>query len=159
MFIPNIRSEVFRQGSKRFLIPDPHQGIYVFLTLKNIWPGNMIRDIHPRSRIRILVFLSIPDPGSRGQKGTGSRIRNTNYNTYIYPQQAVTVLRSPFTYPKTCHLSLINLLQLQGWIRRMRWKVGTWPGLNHSKSTTLLPSVTVWGWIEKFLFRIIRDGI
>ncbi len=26
------------------------------------------------SRIRILTFLPIPDPGSRGQKGTGSRI-------------------------------------------------------------------------------------
>jgi hypothetical protein len=34
-----------------------------------------IRD--PRSGIR---KKPIPDPGSRGQKGTGSRIRNTEYN-------------------------------------------------------------------------------
>ncbi len=39
-----------------------------------------IRDVHPgsecfRSRIRI---FSIPDPRSRGQKGTGSRIRNAD---------------------------------------------------------------------------------
>jgi hypothetical protein len=30
--------------------------------------------VHPGSRIRILDFLPIPDLGSRGQKGTGSRI-------------------------------------------------------------------------------------
>ncbi len=30
-----------------------------------------IRDVYPGSRIRL---FSIPDPGSRGQKGTGSRI-------------------------------------------------------------------------------------
>jgi hypothetical protein len=40
----------------------------------------MMRDVHPGSgsRIRILTFLPIPDPGSRGQKGTGSRIRIRN---------------------------------------------------------------------------------
>ncbi len=31
-------------------------------------------------RVRILIFLHIPDPRSRGQKGTGSRIRNTAIN-------------------------------------------------------------------------------
>ncbi len=40
--------------------------------LKNMVLGSGIRD--PRSRIR---KKPIPDPGSRGQKGTGSRIRNT----------------------------------------------------------------------------------
>jgi hypothetical protein len=38
----------------------------------------MIRDVHPESRI--LIFTH---PGSRGQKGTGSRIRNTVYNMYL----------------------------------------------------------------------------
>jgi hypothetical protein len=33
----------------------------------------MIRDVIPD-----LDFLPIQDPGSRGQKGTGSRIRNTD---------------------------------------------------------------------------------
>jgi hypothetical protein len=32
----------------------------------------MIQDVHPGSRIRILIFLPIPDPGPRGQKSTGS---------------------------------------------------------------------------------------
>jgi hypothetical protein len=38
--------------------------------------GNMIRVAHPGSRIHILTFYPsrIPDPGSKGQKGTGSLI-------------------------------------------------------------------------------------
>jgi hypothetical protein len=48
----------------------------------------MIRDAHPGSgsrirRIRILI-LPIPDPGSKGQKGTGSRIRNTGNGNTIF---------------------------------------------------------------------------
>jgi hypothetical protein len=41
--------------------------------------GNMIRDVHSvsESRIWMLIFT---DPGSRGQRGTGSRIRNTDYS-------------------------------------------------------------------------------
>ncbi len=31
------------------------------------------------SQIQILIFLPIPDLGSRGQKGTVSRIRNTGF--------------------------------------------------------------------------------
>ncbi len=40
----------------------------------------MIRVVHPGSRIRMLTFYPswIPAPGSRGQKGTGSRIRIRN---------------------------------------------------------------------------------
>jgi hypothetical protein len=38
----------------------------------------MIRVVHSRSRIRILT-LSIPDPRSRGQKGTGSWIPDPQY--------------------------------------------------------------------------------
>ncbi len=43
----------------------------------------MIRVVHPGSQIPDPDFLPIPDPGSRGQKGTGSqiRIRNTGINT------------------------------------------------------------------------------
>jgi hypothetical protein len=38
-----------------------------------------------------LDFLPIPDPGSRGQKGTGSQIRNTATNNRLY-----TVLYSSY---------------------------------------------------------------
>jgi hypothetical protein len=48
----------------------------------------MIRVVHPGSRIRMLTFYPsrIPDPRSRGQKGTGSRIRirNTAEKTIIF---------------------------------------------------------------------------
>jgi hypothetical protein len=78
-------------------IPDPnffHPGFRIrvrfkelsILNPKNCFQtlGKMIRDVHPRSgsRIRNLIFLLIPDPGSRGQKGTGSRIRIRNNGTY-----------------------------------------------------------------------------
>jgi hypothetical protein len=54
-------------GSKRLQIldPDPHQRIEV-------------KKLFLSSRIRILIFLPIPDPGSRCQKGTASRIRIRN---------------------------------------------------------------------------------
>jgi hypothetical protein len=52
------------------------------LRIRDVYPGSRIRTVsildpeseflHPGSRFRI--FLPIPDPGSRGQKGTGSRI-------------------------------------------------------------------------------------
>ncbi len=58
----------------------PHTRIKYFWTQK-LLPlsklfGNIIRDVHPGCSpwIRILIFTN---PGSRGQKGTGSRIRNT----------------------------------------------------------------------------------
>ncbi len=58
-------------------IPDPHQRIYVFITQKTdkfskIRSGALFPD--PGSWIRIFSILD-PDPGSRGQKRTGSRIR------------------------------------------------------------------------------------
>jgi hypothetical protein len=37
----------------------------------------MIRVVHPRSRILIFYPSRTPDPGSRGQKGIGSRIQNS----------------------------------------------------------------------------------
>jgi hypothetical protein len=59
-------------GSKRFPDPHLHQRIYVFQPivskLSKIWSGMFIPD---------LDFWPIPDPGSRDQKGTGSRICNT----------------------------------------------------------------------------------
>ncbi len=60
-------SEFFHPGAKRFRIPDPdlHQRILV-ITLKNF-----IQD-------QDLDFFSFPEPGSRGQKGTRSRIRIRN---------------------------------------------------------------------------------
>ena len=37
----------------------------------------MIRDVYPESRIRILIFLPIPDPRIQGSKSPRIRIRNT----------------------------------------------------------------------------------
>ncbi len=67
-----------------FSIPDPGTASrnLSILSQKNGFYalGNMIRVVHPRSRIRILTSYPsrIPDPGSRGQKGTRSRIRIRN---------------------------------------------------------------------------------
>ena len=67
-------------------IPDPGSSSknLSVLTQKNCFQalGNMIRVVHPGSRPPDSVFLLIPDPGSRGQKGTRSRnwIRNTAQN-------------------------------------------------------------------------------
>ncbi len=74
MFIPN--PNVFYPGSEFFSIPDPGSKILSIFTQENgflalgIWSGLFIPDRDPG-------FLSTPEPGSRGQKGTGSRIRNT----------------------------------------------------------------------------------
>ncbi len=49
-----------------------------------------IEDGHPGFGSRIWNFFSIPAPGSRGQKSTGSRIRIRNsgpYNTPFSPQE------------------------------------------------------------------------
>ncbi len=78
IFLSRIRifqSTIPDPESKRFRIPDPDQRISIFNTkiafkLSDIWSGMFIPDPD-------LVFLLIPDPASRGKKGTGSRIRNT----------------------------------------------------------------------------------
>ncbi len=67
-------------GSKRF--PDPgyesaanNLSILtqkLFLSSRKYYPGCC------SSLIRILIFLPVPNPGSRGHKGTGSRIRIRN---------------------------------------------------------------------------------
>jgi hypothetical protein len=53
----------------------------------------MILDVHPGSRIRI---FPIPDPGSgfRGQKSTGSRIRNTGWHI-LYSMYCASRGRAP----------------------------------------------------------------
>jgi hypothetical protein len=65
-------------GSGVKKIPDPGSGS----ASKNlsILTQKKIVSVHPGSgsRFRILILLPIPDPGTRGQKGTGSRIRILN---------------------------------------------------------------------------------
>jgi hypothetical protein len=69
--IPDLGSEFFpsRIRIKEFKYLNPKKWFLSVSSRKN--------DPGCSSRIRILTFLSIPDPGSRCQKGTGSRIRNT----------------------------------------------------------------------------------
>ena len=67
MFIPD-------PGPKRFRIPDQNNRILVFLTQKMVLSSRKNDlDVHPGSGSRIWIRdFSIPDPGSRSQKGTGS---------------------------------------------------------------------------------------
>jgi hypothetical protein len=55
MFIPDPNFSIPDPGSKKFRIPDPHQR---FLTQNIVYKlsGNMIRDVHRGSRIRIMNF-------------------------------------------------------------------------------------------------------
>ncbi len=88
MFIPDSGSNFFPSRIRTVSIPDPGSASKNLSILtqkkKNGFKAleNMIRVVHPGSWIRILDpdpdFLPIPDPGSRGQKGTGSRIRIRN---------------------------------------------------------------------------------
>ncbi len=80
MFIPD--PNFFHPGYRVKKIPDPESGSAsknwstVFLTqkivskLSEIWSGMLFRIWTPDPD---LDLLPIPDPGSRGQKGTGSR--------------------------------------------------------------------------------------
>jgi hypothetical protein len=56
---------------------DPHKRIEVFLTQKIVYKLSEISSgmVIPDPDFE---FLPIQDPGSRSQKGTGSRIRNTD---------------------------------------------------------------------------------
>jgi hypothetical protein len=47
----------------------------------------MFRDVHPGSGSRILIFLPIPDPGSRGQGTTGSQTPATLLETNFRSRQ------------------------------------------------------------------------
>jgi hypothetical protein len=88
-FISDTNFFPFRILDPNFYIPDPRQRIKVFYGFKAL--GNMIRVVHPGSELFIPdpscssripdpdpEFLPIPDPGSRGQKGSGSRTRIRN---------------------------------------------------------------------------------
>ncbi len=68
---PNIFYPGFRIRIKEFKYLNPKKMVPKLL---EIWFGLFIPDPD---------FLHIPDPGSRGQKGTGSRIRNTGYHAYF----------------------------------------------------------------------------
>jgi hypothetical protein len=84
-----------------FSIPDPRIRIIEFKYLNpNKWFINSrIYDPGPSSRIRI--FYPIPDPGCRGQKGTGSWIRNTGFYAACPPYGQNYVLRFflPLSFP------------------------------------------------------------
>jgi hypothetical protein len=90
IFIPDPNFSIPNPGSKRFLIPDPHQHqrINVFLTKKLFLSS---RKYGPGCSPRIQIpdpdldFIPIPDPGSRVQKDTESqiRIRNTDFYDII----------------------------------------------------------------------------
>ncbi len=77
VFISDPGSDFFPSRIRMFSIPDPHQKNLSIFTpkmvsqLSEIWSGLFIPDPDPD-------FLHIPDPGSRGQKGTGSWIRIRN---------------------------------------------------------------------------------
>ncbi len=68
-------------------IPDPDPKNLNIFTLKivsklsEIWSGMFIPDPDPGPDLN---FLPIPDPGSRDQKGTASRIRNFATLSYLF---------------------------------------------------------------------------
>ncbi len=75
MFNPDPESEFFYPRSR---IQDQTKNLNIITQkivskLSEIWPGMFIPDPN-------LKFLLIPDPGFRGQKGIGSRSRDTEKN-------------------------------------------------------------------------------
>jgi hypothetical protein len=79
----------------------------IVIKLSKIWdwnPGSGIRD--PGSGIR---KKSISDPGSRGQKGTGSRIRIRNTELFSAYLMASTWLSTSSSSPSASLLSLHSL--------------------------------------------------
>jgi hypothetical protein len=106
MFIPDPNFSIPDPGFKKSLDPGSGSPSKSFKYFYEIWSGMFIRDVHPGSRTPDpdLDFLPIkdpgsggqkrhripdplakkaPDPGSRGQKGTGSRIRILHTAFYI----------------------------------------------------------------------------
>jgi hypothetical protein len=68
--VPSISRKPSVQLTIKYPDPDPHQNVMDPLHCLELWvwdPGFEIRN----------PIKTIPDPGSRDQKGTGSRIRNT----------------------------------------------------------------------------------
>jgi hypothetical protein len=83
--IPEPNFSIPDPGSNRFRILDPHPRILVgtvrIFNPKNCYKalGKISRFVHPGSRILTFYPSRNPDPGSRGEKGTGSRIRIRNF--------------------------------------------------------------------------------
>jgi hypothetical protein len=80
-FVP-VRNEPKCSVSEFFpsRIPDPGVRIkeFKYFNPKNCFISSPKHDPGCLFRIWILIFLPIPDPGSRGQKCTGSQIHNTS---------------------------------------------------------------------------------
>jgi hypothetical protein len=119
--IPDPGSELFPSR-----IPDPHQRIKYFspkwfLRSKKYDPGGS-------SRIPDPDFLPIPDPGSRGQKGTGSRIRisNTGANIYFFYFLWRARVCWPLLFLCRAHLWFLRDV----WIRIQRATVASWRAFN-----------------------------
>jgi hypothetical protein len=70
----------------------------------------MIRDVHCSSRIRILIFLPIPDPGSRGQKGTGPQIPDLDPQ-HCLQDPGSTILPKTLSAYQVHHLLVLYLNQ------------------------------------------------
>jgi hypothetical protein len=85
--IPDPGSEL---SPSRIRVPDPHQRIYYFNPKKSKKRFLSSKKYDPGCSSRIPVldadFLPsrIPDPGSRGQKGTQSRIRIRNTEKIVF---------------------------------------------------------------------------
>jgi hypothetical protein len=78
----------------------PYYGTFIIVSVAD--PGCLSRIRLYPSRIPDpdADFLPIPDPGSRGQKGTGSRIRNTE----LYKERRREILWKELTpSPQLCH--------------------------------------------------------
>ncbi len=81
--IPDPRSGILGLNYSGSRIPDPKSRIWI--CINKLFLSSRKYDQKCSSRIRILIShpSPIPNPVSRGQKGTGSRIRNTDFaNTF-----------------------------------------------------------------------------
>jgi hypothetical protein len=81
------------------------------LSLSSQKHGFGIRDL--RSRIWD-PEKPFPDPGSRGQKGTGSRICNTDYNYHCYLAQSYLHFYSMYLESKGFYLSYLTVVRKDG---------------------------------------------
>jgi hypothetical protein len=85
MFILDQGSEFFHPGSRFKKIPDPGSGsknLSIFNPKTCFYAlGNMIRDVHPESGSRILIFypFRIPDPGVKKVPDPGSGSATLNF--------------------------------------------------------------------------------
>ncbi len=126
------RIRIFPSRSRVKNIPDPHRRIKLFLTPKLFLssrkydPGSGSWFFY-LSRILDPGVKKAPDPGSRGQKGTGSRIRNTT-SGWVHMSKPLSLVEndilnhwtpSPplckvffFAFPQTALESFLNLAEI-----------------------------------------------